>query len=1005
MEYNSRKREESSRTLRRLGVAPTTNTLWANTAELELELRQFEPSTRLVTERQILRVLSARHARGESLSWNSRLPVVADRAELLGLELPASVTDGSEPQRILLTSPEARLLHNSQDDEIRTHYRYQLDRVQFARLLRSGSFTDAECEKQFQTLPESVQREIRYILESEGILTPTAPEAALFRQFGAMYAELCQNRPQALADYFPLFVASGVDARTLFSFIAAPAGKPVAVPVPPAHPEPAPPVPSELRNPARMAMEYYQRTEDRALAAAILREGLGGALATVLNTDTTRKLRWNELLLSLLRHTGDGKWPPAAKTLYELQKLTLDFQQKLYAVAPIEYLTSGGKQPLRQSLEPARDVILLQHFAKVRKQLHRVALSEHEQTEAEELISHEVHSAEKRIDATYRPILRKVLDEATLVPSNRVETIAREKLISELLDMVASRGFFRFSDLRDAIARNPLKLPDFASVRQYRDGDALLQADRILGRELFGVYQRGEIYLRGIQRMSGAAFGTQMGRWFTLFLFLPFVGAFLTLEFLQHVVHGILGLASVVGLIAPHAKEESGGAGPHLVTWWSTLLLGGFFLGLLHSPPFRDRIGKWVGTVGRGSYRVFVELPSAILSSRIVQRLARHPLTQYLRRVFAFPILVGLLSAGIATLYDVEPWQSVVSGTIAFAVSLVFVHSPAGRRLYEFVAESVIDTGRFIWASLIPGLISSIVWAFREIATAVERVLYAVDEWLRFREGQSRESLGLKCTLAVVWFPIAYVVRFVFYLLIEPQVNPVKHFPVVTVSHKVIWPMVLQLSRWTGISPWTMSMIVNGIPGIFGFMAWELKENWRLYAANRPDRLRPVSIGHHGETLRSLLRPGFHSGTIPKLYRKLRAIGEGGLAEAKKSTRLHEELHHAEEAVRRLIERDFLPLVSETAAEVESITLGCQRVEVRLKHATVSRPLVLAWELRDGAVLSEIAAAGWLAEQAEPTQKRLLYALAGLNAYAAVSTPEPPLWTDWVAQTGTNPTA
>ena len=51
------------------------------------------------------------------------------------------------------------------------------------------------------------------------------------------------------------------------------------------------------------------------------------------------------------------------------------------------------------------------------------------------------------------------------------------------------------------------------------------------------------------------------------------------------------------------------------------------------------------------------------------------------------------------------------------------------------------------------------------------------------------------------------------------------------------------------------------IPGVFGFLVWELKENWRLYAANRQTRLGKESIGHHGETMLQLLRPGFHSGT------------------------------------------------------------------------------------------------------------------------------------------------
>ena len=71
-------------------------------------------------------------------------------------------------------------------------------------------------------------------------------------------------------------------------------------------------------------------------------------------------------------------------------------------------------------------------------------------------------------------------------------------------------------------------------------------------------------------------------------------------------------------------------------------------------------------------------------------------------------------------------------------------------------------------------------------------------------------------------------------LLIEPQVNPIKHFPVVTVSHKLILPFLPHLTyvlvnlnvmdRYqAGL---TATVIVTSIPGIFGFLAWELKENW-----------------------------------------------------------------------------------------------------------------------------------------------------------------------------------
>src|SRR5207237_6509609 len=117
--------------------------------------------------------------------------------------------------------------------------------------------------------------------------------------------------------------------------------------------------------------------------------------------------------------------------------------------------------------------------------------------------------------------------------------------------------------------------------------------------------------------------------------------------------------------------------------------------------------------------------------------------------------------------------------------------------------------------------------------------------------------------------------------------NPVKHFPVVTVSHKILLPLALSPHPATEASTVGQVLVdqfglavdranfwafwgIFCVPGIFGFIAWELMANWRLYRANRSEQLRPVMIGSHGETMRGLLRPGVHSGSVPKLFRKLR---------------------------------------------------------------------------------------------------------------------------------------
>ena len=178
----------------------------------------------------------------------------------------------------------------------------------------------------------------------------------------------------------------------------------------------------------------------------------------------------------------------------------------------------------------------------------------------------------------------------------------------------------------------------------------------------------------------------------------------------------------------------------------------------------------------------------------------------------------------------------------------------------------------------------------------------------------------VKAVLGFVWFFVAYLVRIYVNVLIEPQVNPIKHFPVVTVSHKIILPLsktltlwiatpLMPLGRWAAYSLAATTVLL--LPGAFGFLVWELKENWKLYEANRPESLQPVIVGHHGETLSRLLRPGFHSGTLPKLFAKLRKSERRAL-EGGRDQGMHrhrEALHHVEHEIRRFLERDFVALL------------------------------------------------------------------------------------------------
>ena len=125
-------------------------------------------------------------------------------------------------------------------------------------------------------------------------------------------------------------------------------------------------------------------------------------------------------------------------------------------------------------------------------------------------------------------------------------------------------------------------------------------------------------------------------------------------------------------------------------------------------------------------------------------------------------------------------------------------------------------------------LLDWIIDFFKWLLNLLERFIYAVDEWLRFHSGETWVSVVLKAVVGVVWSFVSFLLRIYVNLLIEPTLHPVKHFPVVTVPHKIFLPVILviehqmreTLTPYLGVAlagPITWFNIVF-LPGIFGFL-------------------------------------------------------------------------------------------------------------------------------------------------------------------------------------------
>jgi hypothetical protein len=703
---------------------------------------------------------------------------------------------------------------------------------------------------------------------------------------------------------------------------------------------------------------------------------------------------WADALNPLLCHAARGFVAPEARLLFDLQKVCLDHEREVFRLEPLRWLFSRGRKPLKRPLPHLREVAMSNHLRDAARRLATVRLTRDERRRLESLLRTAMHHAADALRERFRPRVEEALQATWVQPRGVAERVAYRKLVEEMLDRVASRGFSTLGDLRDAASQSNLKMPDLADPSEFFHGDRLLNADRALADQLDGVHRRGEVYLRWFQRLSAAAFGTPAGRFLTLYLALPYGGAFVALKGTEEII--MLGTGAVGWLRRQHHAAVHW----HMVHPLSVILLGTVVLGAINSPTFRSACFATARGLGRGLHGVFIELPSWVVRNPLVQWLMRSSLALAIWRVGLKPALAALPVWFVAHALGVGPTGSFAAGVSAYVGWAFLFATEVGRTLEEVAVEEVGRAFRALTFDVIPGLFRMVQAAFEDLLGWVEKVIYAVDEWLRFRSGESAVVLALKAVLGLGWAVLAYLIRIYVNLLIEPQVNPIKHFPVVTVSHKVIAPLSIHLTvvltavlkpflgEVLGMSVAAANVLL--LPGVFGFLAWELKSNWRLYEANRPPGLSPVMVGSHGETVVGLLRPAFHSGTLPKQFARLRAARRAG--RDRSALKRRAALHHVEEAVRRFVDREFAALLDESRSlddanvHAGSIHLATNRIRVELVSQEIEGPgpTVDLEERAAGFLAADLARTGWLAEfEAEP-RRRFEAALFGLFKMSGV---------------------
>jgi hypothetical protein len=742
--------------------------------------------------------------------------------------------------------------------------------------------------------------------------------------------------------------------------------------------------------PASLAETTHARAEEDL-------QRLTRRLQAALELSDSEAAEWLKDLPALLDKADQGTWPVEAAMLYDLQKVGVDHERDIFALDLVVWLASGGIRPIKRPLPSQRLVRITKHLRSAAQRLTMARLSDEERQHLGRLLQTALDRCEDRLRNRFRPVLNDALLNVGLQPSNPPEQAAFARMIEELLDRITEFGFLTFSDLRDTISRNQLKLPDLADAPEFLRGDPLLRMDRRLATALDGVYRPGELYLRWLERCTAPAFGTATGRWFTLFIILPFGGAAVFLQILhillRHLDFNVAGFDPISSL--QQLRDDQGFP---LLGFSSWLLLGFFLLALLHIDWVWESCQQGLQLAWRGLRTVLVDWPVRVFRLQAVQEILKS-WTFLLFWSFVFkPLVVCLLLWRLVP----DAFATWLAGCSTFLTVNFALNTRLGIAAGEAVLQAFVDFYDLLRAGLLPGMFRLVLWVFKRSIDTVEYVLYSVDEWLRFRSGDSQLSMVVRTIAGLFWYPVAFLARFYLIVLIEPGFNPIKA-PVSYLAAKImaIWlPMLTYgfaglLEQVLGkVLAWLIAApTIWLLPDMFGFLFWETKENWRMYRANRDPVLRPVAVGPHGETIRQLLNPGFHSGTIPKLYTRLReaereAIQSGSWRHARTYRRT---LAEVQSTIRRLVERELVCLLQESsrwhgeALRVGAVTLTPNRIRLDLvRPAVESSPLSLEWETQAGWLVAAIRDPGWLAALDDEQRQAIAAGLGGLYKLAGI---------------------
>lgn len=904
-------------------------------------------------------------------------------------------------------------------------------KLKFFELKEQGLLSSTKIENKIKIIGRTIFSEALMVLEQEHKIFPEQDITDKYISFAACFAEIYRFSENLLTNYFPsikdyesllLIIKDDVSEDVIFQETRL-TGTQNPHPTPETH--------------AEESSEYFKRLSEQAEKESLLNNATESAILWTqanrvapaeLSPDTLEKAHreirklvkrlqsainfnsndfqnWESALLPLLDKADQGSFPVEARLLTELQSACEDYEQEIYRIDILGWAMSLGKKSMKRPLRFQRLIKIHQRLKEASLNAITTRLAFADRKKLETLLQLVWKQNEKKLRNEIRPIIENNLQLVGLKGEGAFGEIARRRLVEEFLDLIIEQGYLNYSELRDMISRNHLKLEDVRDASSFFKGDALLTLDENLSIQLDGIYRRSDFYLRWLEKSTALNFGTATGRTLTKFLTLPFGGSFLLIE-----------SADLIN------DKISGERIPDLTRTFAFITLGIFLFGIINNLSFRTFVFEVLLFFWKTAKFIFYKIPSALLTWNPFLSIWKSLPVQVIYSL----ILKPLVFTEAIALWLPKSYPYHVGEIVLFIGFTLLLNSRPGRLLSEFAISGVMTLGKLIQDGLISILFTIILQSFKKTIEGLEFVLQWVNDWLRLRGRAKPWQIALRGILGLLWSPIAFFLRFYTVVLIEPGINPIK-FPISSVAAKFTYPIIIPLTPEIVqfFSPFIGDVLSNLffgttiwlMPNLFGFLFWETKENWGLYRANRPQSLRPMAVGTHGETIPQLLKLGFHSGTIPKLFMKLRKAELEAVSRSdwRKARTLRLDLQTIKERLARFIERDLLiPMQQNNKSfikplRVSEISLGLNRIEAEMTGMDDNgyASFKISLELVDKILMGSVSKPGGTLALNEHQNRCLSLGIAGLYKFAGIDiskeqvTSNLPSWvSDWKISEG-----